>query len=217
MNAGGKSQQGSTAAAAGDRAARQPVPPPPWTLRGTAAALLYRRGVLAFARYAESDVGPYDELFWLAPFQAQPGGRRHSVTRMYVSSELSVRGGRENWGMPKELASFVVTAEGADSERVQVTLGERRLASFNLHWSRPGIPFSADRLPRAARRLLQVLDGRCFETVPEISARLYAARFAQVELDPDVFPDAHASRSRLGVCLRDLRLLVPAPQVWPER
>ena len=89
--------------------------PPPWSLQGDATLILYRRGVLAFIRYAESNVGPYQELLWLAPFRQGPGGRAHTIPKIFVSSEPSARSGRANWGLPKELAVFAVDAMGPSS------------------------------------------------------------------------------------------------------
>lgn len=98
-----------------------PPPAPPWNLRGGALIFLQRASTrkssaraaftevwpsllpraLTLVRYDDSPVGVYDEravaaLTW----------RGAAVVEMQVNSELSRRGGRENWGYPKTLASL---------------------------------------------------------------------------------------------------------------
>ncbi len=185
----------------------------PWTLRGDATVLPFRRGTLAFLRYTASSVGPYDELLWLQPFQRGPSGRAHHVSAIFVSSEASVRGGRANWGLPKELAVFRVRPQQAGVERVEVTYAGRQLASFLRAPFRAGLPLDLGQLPAAARRLVQHQQGRRFETVPEGRGRCGLVRIAQLKVDRDLLPDAHDSRWRLGLQLSDVELLFPAAKV----
>ncbi len=59
-----------------------------------------------FARYLDSPVGPYSEI-WAAPTFVLDGGRLCvSVPFMAVDSQASLQGGRANWGLPKVLATF---------------------------------------------------------------------------------------------------------------
>jgi hypothetical protein len=66
-------------------------------------------GLLMLVRYADSPIGPYDELLYGIPFQKPRwfevmSHRRLPVT--YVSSEASLHNGRHNRGIRKELADF---------------------------------------------------------------------------------------------------------------
>ena len=114
-----------------------PVPrvAPPWHLEGSGSILLFRfesdflerdaflpealrseldgrLGLVMLVDYDESPVGPYWELLFLSgPFQWE-GRRSFSISRIYVSTEASAVNGRENWGIPKEVADFEVDRRG---------------------------------------------------------------------------------------------------------
>ncbi len=101
--------------------------PPPWDLTGegfifpflpnqkiiqkwltNANDLQYRGGLgaIMLVNYESSNVGPYYELLFI-PGNFSKNSRNHkSITKIYVSSEVSVREGFKNWGIPKELAHF---------------------------------------------------------------------------------------------------------------
>jgi hypothetical protein len=62
--------------------------------------------VAGFARYFHSPVGPYGEV-WGSPALVVHAGRVSlSIAFMAVDSEASLRGGRENWALPKVMARF---------------------------------------------------------------------------------------------------------------
>lgn len=187
--------------------------PPPWTLQGDATLVLYRRGILAFIRYAESNVGPYQELLWLAPFRQSPWGRAHTVPRIFVSSEASAQNGRANWGLPKELAVFRSDCLGASSERVQVSRQGQPIISFVRSCPRWALPFDANRLPARLRRLVQTSAGRCFETVPEGRGRFALTRVSALEVNRELFPHAQNSQWRFGLCLKHFELRFPPPRI----
>lgn len=190
------------------------VVPAPWRLRGEASAILFRRGLLAFIRYTESSVGPYDELLWLTLFRRGPAGRAHFVSRIYVSSEASARGGRANWGLPKELARFHISPLRAGSERIDVLCEGRLLAAFTRTRPHGLLPLPLTKLPRRARRLVQLSEGRCFETVPEGHGRFALTRVSHLEVDRELFPDARSSRWRPALYLSGFELSFPAARVF---
>jgi hypothetical protein len=188
--------------------------PPPWTLRGNATLICQRRGILAFVQYTESNVGPYDELLWLAPFQRGPTGRAHRVPAILVSSEASARDGRINWGLPKELARFERTQLGADRELVRVTRAEQPVASFVRTAPRAGLPLDLRLLPRRARTLVQVLDGYCFETVPAARGAVRLTSVSQLRVNGDWLPEARGGRWRPAIHVSSFALFFPAARVF---
>jgi hypothetical protein len=190
------------------------IEPAPWTLRGSAIALVFRRGVLAFIRYTESNVGPYDELLWLAPFQRGPEGRAHQVPAIFVSSQASAQSGRANWGLPKELAEFRVSALTAESELVQVTRAGRHIASFVRGRPHGRLPVEFSKLPARARRLVQISDGRGFHTVPAARARLGLTLVSDLQVNRELLPHARSSRWRLGLQMSSLELLFPVARLF---
>lgn len=105
-------------------------PPPPWTLKGlallttqlididavrpwvpaeaTIVQVLPGRtlGSLYFSIYRAGSSLEYSELI-VAPALLAYGGKVGAwVSHIYVDSEASVAGGREIWGLPKEMAQF---------------------------------------------------------------------------------------------------------------
>ncbi|HEU4580634.1 MAG TPA: acetoacetate decarboxylase family protein [Polyangiaceae bacterium] len=188
--------------------------PAPWTLRGNATLICQRRGILAFVQYTESNVGPYDELLWLAPFQRGPAGRAHQVPAIFVSSEASAHNGRINWGLPKELARFELTRLGTDRELVRVTRGEETVASFARTVPRTGLPLDLRLLPRRARTLVQVLDGFCFETAPAARGAVRLTSVSQLRVHGDWLPEARSARWRPGIHVSSFALFFPAARVF---
>lgn len=83
-------------------------PAPPWNLTGSAALLLSKSGGVALVHYETSPVGPYDEFS--CGILTRRGPR---VVEMLVTSDASRRGGRENWGFPKELGALSWQKRGA--------------------------------------------------------------------------------------------------------
>ena len=62
--------------------------------------LFSKRGAVMLVHYDSSPVGPYDE--WAHGVLTRQGPR---IVEMMVTSENSMRAGRENWGFPKRLAN----------------------------------------------------------------------------------------------------------------
>src|SRR5215218_6815909 len=106
------------------------VPPPPWTSEIDAVVWWHQavapppddvrdRALLpltlgGFVAYHQGPVGPYDEVF-AAPYVLRDGASH--IPFMAVDSERSIAGGRGNWALPKEPATFTarggrLTAEG---------------------------------------------------------------------------------------------------------
>ncbi|MBY0587683.1 acetoacetate decarboxylase family protein [bacterium] len=108
----------------------RPYPPAPWHLSGQGVQLVQtvdvrdvRRlvppelsivsvwpgrtlGVVAFAHYGPGSVLEYDELIIAPAIVRYRGQWGVWVSHIYVNHPLSVQGGRELWGVPKELADF---------------------------------------------------------------------------------------------------------------
>lgn len=77
-----------------------------------------------FARYHRSPVGPYEEVF-ASPAPVVHAGRISlPIAFMAVDSAASLRGGRANWALPKEMATFsgwsATGEDGAWSVRARV-------------------------------------------------------------------------------------------------
>jgi hypothetical protein len=115
--------------------------------------------------------------------------------------------------LPKELAEFRVGAVGVDAERVQVSQAGLPIASFLRTPPRGVLPIDLGRIPAGARRLVQVFEGRVFDTVPGARARCGLTRISGLEVNRELLPDARCSRWRLGMHLDRVELFFPAANI----
>lgn len=160
-------------------------------------------------RYADSPVGPYDELLWLERVKTRQGWRP-CVQQIVVSSAASVAGGRRNWAIPKTLARFdwsagrvkVSTAPG--SPGVVLSFGGVQGA---------GIPLSLRLLPRLARTLSQRgAAGQEFCTTIGGSGRLRRAHL-RVEAAPGWPALLNRQKPLLVLGVPEFRLTFPPAHV----
>jgi Acetoacetate decarboxylase (ADC) len=95
-------------------------------------------GAIMLVNYESSDVGPYHELLFI-PGDFQFGKKKYKkITKIYVSSELSVREGILNWGIPKEYADFDWVTKGWKT-KIIVSKNKSVFAEFQI--SRHGFSF----------------------------------------------------------------------------
>jgi hypothetical protein len=116
-------------------------PPPPWRLRGEAAILTapvraqaaraagvpggatlrsaggWTLGGVLLARYDETATLAYHELIVFSGLATVGGRPAFIVSHIYVDSPASRLGGREIWGLPKELAGFAWSSREARVEQ----------------------------------------------------------------------------------------------------
>ena len=213
--------------------------PAPWTLRGDGWVLLLRlpeavrsdsrqwppelRGrplagpsILMFVDYAESPAGPYRELLYIpGRFRTADGVPAWSVTRIFVSTWDSVVNGRLNWGIPKDLAQFARTPT-ARGERIDVTAGERRIASLALEARGPVLPVHAALLPRGLRRLVQYHGKQRFEFTPGARGRASLARVGSIAADPELLAELSGARVSLALRIPEFRLQFPVAASRPR-
>lgn len=216
-----------------------PVPrvDPPWSLEGSGSILLFRfepefleraaflpetlrpdlagrLGLVMLVEYRDSAVGPYWELLFLAGPLLLDRRRVFSITKIYVSTEASAVNGRENWGIPKEVADFEVDRRGR-TERVIVTLGGRTVADLTLGFRRLSLWATAAMLPRSWRTLFQPSGDRTYITTLEGRGVVHPARLLKARIDPELFPDLTQGRVLAGIHVSRFQLLLPPAQIVP--
>lgn len=171
-------------------------PPEPWDLTGVGHVTLWRVPVAAlptlplsarplalrgealaasaFVRYDERGLMAYDEL--LAGVVVRLGRRVGlSITDIWVDSETSMHGGRELWGIPKDLATFGSRAADLSAE---TATGPIASASFT---PRRGL-FPVPRLLRGST--VQTRAGRTVASPVRAGGRVRSAQ-ATWSLDAD--------------------------------
>jgi len=209
--------------------------PPPWRLRGSGYLFLFtfepwflrnggflppelvgehfegQLGALMLVDYRQSPVGPYRELLFAAGRNLRWRHHLFSIARIYVSTEASAAGGRENWAIPKQTAEFEVVQE-KDAERVIVQ--RDRLAEVDLTVA-PGrglpVPALGFLAPPSWRTIVQFRDGQALATRLRGRGVLRPAKLLDFRTLPKAFPDVNKGEPVAGFHIEDFRLRFPAP------
>lgn len=172
-----------------------------------------RLSYLMFVDYHSSDVGPYRELLFLDGRFPFADGRRHwSIGRIYVSTGDSVRNGRTNWGIPKDLADFRVEQDGHRT-RVTVRLDGRDLARLSYRPLGPAVPVTTAPLPRAWRSLAQHWNRQTYYYTPDARGRAGLATGIDLWADGERFPEIQRGRCLGGVAIQRFRMTFPVATV----
>jgi hypothetical protein len=90
------------------------------------------------ASYSAASVMPYNELIVANAIASYKGKIGAWISHIYVDNPNSVEGGRDIWGLPKEMADF--TWHLGKAPGVQVSQGDRVLCSLNCKWHLPALP-----------------------------------------------------------------------------
>ncbi|KAI0262232.1 hypothetical protein BC834DRAFT_959000 [Gloeopeniophorella convolvens] len=111
---------------------------------------------VVLVRYADSPVGPYDELIFIVTGFASPHekGTAGRITAIYVSTDKSVWNGRRNWNIQKHRARFDFAPTGKRSSSVRVFLPDAEKPFFTASVSEsalPGLPVPSFLLNSIAR------------------------------------------------------------------
>jgi hypothetical protein len=171
-------------------------------------------GALMLVEYRDSPVGPYRELLFAAGRNLRFRHQLFSIARIYVSTEASAMGGRENWGIPKQRADFEVVSGEDGAERVIVQ--RNRLAEVDLTVA-PGkdfpLPAAAALVPPSWRTITQFRDGRSFVTRLGGRGVLRPAKLLDFRTLPKAFPDVKEGKLVAGFEVRDFRLRLARPEV----
>jgi hypothetical protein len=208
--------------------------PAPWTLTGNGVILLYRFphqfvldngfvppqlrdsfvggiGSVMLVDYHTSNVGAYGELLFI-PGQFQFGTRRYyTITKIYVSSQISVDNGHTNWAIPKQRADFAVTEDARifqasqDGKAVFDISIEPRLLSLPVNTAWSPIKLS----------LGQIQNESLFITTPGAKGKVQLALIRDIRVNPLLFPDIAAFRPLAAFRARDFTMTFPIARVEP--
>jgi acetoacetate decarboxylase len=204
-------------------------PPPPWNLEGYAFQTLQlldidrvsslipselgivsvlpgkTLGGVYVASYGAGSVMTYNELIVVSAVVHHGGKIGAWISHIYVDNPNSVAGGREIWGLPKELAQF--TWDLGKTPHVQVRQGDELLCTLNCRWQLPGWQ--------------QALRGSVFSVVSSnLAAFEGRAKFKLALANTDLQVPSESPFAWLGLGqawlsfqLNPLQLAVRAPQV----
>lgn len=163
-------------------------------------------GVVAFAHYGPGSVLEYDELIVAPALVRHQGKIGVWVSHIYVDNPVSVRGGREIWGVPKELAEFSWKDDGATGEvtawrngkRLATTTMQRRWWLGRKKMNFPTFSQHGEDLVRFVGSTEGVIGwGRSRVDIPQESS----------------FADLEIGKPRLSLWVKEMTLICGAPQV----
>jgi hypothetical protein len=215
-----------------------PELPAPWSLTGTGLIMVLKgQRLLMVVDYQTADCGPYQELLYIPGKELFGGQKRYTIKDIYVSSMSSVVNGRRNWGIPKILADFKRTENGA---RVQVQLDApagaagrpvaSEVSADYPHWVAesqtegpffkvdyesygPSVPISTAYIPALFTRLGQTTEsGDTFLYKPHAQGRATVAKIHDLQvLNNHLFPDVQRKDVLMAFALSPFAMVFPVP------
>ncbi|QPC81938.1 acetoacetate decarboxylase family protein [Phototrophicus methaneseepsis] len=212
-----------------------PYVPAPWSLTGDGYILVYRfsrefalqhgfippqqrdtfkggLGTVMIVNYHSSDVGPYGELLFVPGLFQMDGKSRFSITKIYVSTQISVNNGWENWAIPKERADFDFRQGPARSELISVSLEGTPFFQMQMQPYGPQIPVNTAWLPIKAT-LGQYKMHTLMLTAPSGKGRVQLAHIRQANINGSSFPDVTPLKPLLALKAADVQLQFPVADV----
>ncbi|MEG5057948.1 acetoacetate decarboxylase family protein [Microcoleus sp. A2-C5] len=215
-------------------------PPAPWNLQGYAIQTLQlldvarvrplvpseleivsvlpgkTLGGVYISSYGLGSMMEYNELIVVSAIANYAGKWGAWISHIYVDNPHSVAGGREIWGLPKELAQF--SWEGNDSVkatplgyRVTVSQANRQLCSLNYSKQSLALPVSF------SGNVFSALSSNLLLFKGEFNSRIGLLR-GELEIPEDShFANLNLSQPLLTVGCEDMRLIAGAPEVVGNR
>ncbi|HUZ17121.1 MAG TPA: hypothetical protein VMV68_01965 [Spirochaetia bacterium] len=207
-------------------------------------------GALLLIDYSASTVGPYRECMWipgavrsrpLSPEHqsgaveqravpesdeaARTGGallKGHTIERVVVTSERSVRAGTGNWAIPKELGAVTWVRGGSGGERITVVDGSgRTIVELSIRVGGPlkgsrigSLPFSSLLLPRT---LLQQRAGAVYRTRIAARGRIRPAHVERLSGGGKCFGQVGKHRIIGALLLESFTLYFPPAEIFLPR
>ncbi|CAH0996152.1 hypothetical protein EMA8858_02282 [Emticicia aquatica] len=206
--------------------------PPPWTLKGNGYIFIChfpkefvkKKGFLAdyqqsrfngdfvgtvmLVNYETSEVGPYQELLFVPGRLNFDNKKLFSISKIYVSSQDSVLNGRENWGIPKELADFKLSKPNEKESIVEVKIEGKTFFKAHLHNRSFSFPITTKFFPL---KLAQKLRNDLLITSSPAKGKASFAKILSIEVDNTFFPDISQIKPLMILAVQDFEMTFPEP------
>ncbi|MDW3197503.1 MAG: acetoacetate decarboxylase family protein [Cytophagales bacterium] len=190
------------------------IVPAPWQLKGEGIILMYTSlrkqfektdfflpyslksnfsgglGYVMLVNYTESPVGPYKELLVIPGKCKTPHGPKQTISKIYVDSAASLKSGRANWGIPKELAQFDWSKDHKGTS-VQVKKEDEVFFDITVKNKPIKFPLTTAILPI---RLYQELNDTTYQVNPSGRGIGQLAKASINLINPDFFPDVRGAK-----------------------
>ena len=170
-------------------------------------------GTLMLVDYEHSNVGPYQELLLIPGKFSWQKFKSYAIARIWVSSNASVVNGRNNWGIPKNIAQFSIATPFPRHETWSVADAEgQTFFQAHLSFGRIPIPIHTALLPFP---LLQLWQGKHFLTKFSGFGMGRLAKLESLAIHQHIFPDISAKRPLIGLRVDPFHIRFPVPKMIP--
>ena len=159
-------------------------------------------GGVYLSYYGSGSVLEYSELIVIAGFLSYKGKFGGWVSHIYVDNPDSVAGGREIWGLPKEMADF-----SWDGDRVTVSQANQTLCTFK--YNRQGFGLQQ----RLGASSFSSMGENLLLFPAELDSRLGLVSSKLEIPSPSPFASLNLGQPLLTVHADNMRLKVGAPEV----
>lgn len=204
----------------------------PWYLTGQGYILLYRMkkkwvidakqepaqlavsfaggfGSMMVVDYKTSDVGPYGELLFIPGQFRYRNKKRHTISKIYVSTNASVVNGIENWAIPKQTAEFQFQQDGR-IESVTISKDDNPIASLRITPKGIKFPLHTGLLPFP---LVQFRDGKAFYTTFTGTGWGELCKLEHIQINPELFPDVSHIKPIAVIKVSPFHITFPVAQI----
>lgn len=209
-------------------------PSPPWKLQGFAIQTIHlipiKRAIdfvpkdlgivsvipgftlagIYLSSYESGSVLKYSELIVVPAIVRYAGKIGAWISHIYVDDRTSVAGGREVWGLPKEMATFIWENNG-----VIIHQNDRDLCKFN--YRRGAIGFSSWWQQKLSASVISGLNSERLFFTSQFAAKIKTIQ-ANLEIPPkSPFVKLNLGRPKIAIKLDRLDLLAGVPKKIDKR
>ncbi len=211
--------------------------PSPWSLKGKGYMMLYKfpesfamknsflsnkqksnfcggLGSVMLVDYEYSTAGPYRELLYIpGKFNYNENGKkckRNAITRIFVSTMESVDNGRENWGIPKELAEFNINKAADNSEIWSIKVDGKIIFSAKMKSFFLPFPVSTKLMPFP---LIQELNDKTYFTDFSGYGIGKFSKISDMKIDKNYFPDIACVKPLTVVRVDNFKITFPVSRI----
>lgn len=146
-------------------------------------------GTVMYVDYLYSDAGAYQELLFIPGTFDFAAGRYFSITKIFVSTHDSVVNGRNNWGIPKEIAGFTREKKDPSTECIRIFKDGTAAAELTFRSYPLRVPVTTGLVPRSWRTLAHVYQDGTYLTTPMARGSIAPARLVDFSVNESFFPD----------------------------
>lgn len=207
------------------------IVPPPWKLTGRGYIFVYKFskdfiknfsflsseeinqfkgsfGSVMIVQYKSSDAGPYDELLFIPGQIEYYKNKRYTISKIYVSTQISVDSGRENWGIPKELADFHFDMPNHYKEIIRIEKNHKIFFEVEVSRQKLKFPITTTIFPLMLHQFYQ---NKLFITKFRGKGMATFAKIENINVISDFFPPV--KKPLLGLYVDPFELEFPVPEI----